>query len=182
MSVTITQLLHQWNEGNEQALEHLLPLIYDQLRAIAFRQLDHEQHVTLQPTELVHETFLRLTETHSQVFRDRVHFYGAVAELMRRILIDLARRRATAKRGATFVRVELQENSAAAPEVDFEALDQALDRLQELDVRQANVVKLRFFGGLNNLEVADALQVSEATVKRDWAVAKAWLLREISGR
>jgi len=182
MSSPITQLLKEWNLGNTQALDKLMPYVYDQLRLLALRQLNHESCITLQPTELVHETFLRLTENHSQQFRDRVHFYGASAELMRRILIDLSRRRSALKRGGTMLRIELHDDIAPAPsDFDFELVDQAIDRLAAIDPRQAQIVKLRFFGGLSTAEVAELLGVSEATVKRDWVHARAWLLRELSG-
>lgn len=183
MPHTITRLLQAWSHGNEHALEQLLPLVYDQLHALAARQLNNEQHVTLQPTELVHEAFLRMNRTHSQVFRDRVHFYGAAAELMRRVLIDLARKRAAGKRGSMMVRVELNEDSlVTGKELDVEELDRAIEKLGKLDARQAEVVKLRFFGGLSNPQVAECLDISEATVKRDWMVAKAWLMREMAGK
>lgn len=181
MPHTITQLLHEWSDGNEQALERLLPLVYNQLHALAARQLNNEHHVTLQPTELVNEAFLRLSGNHSQVFRNRMHFYGAAAELMRRVLIDLARRRGASKRGSTMMRVELNEDSlVTGHELDVEGLDRALEKLAKLDARQAEVVKLRFFGGLSIPQVAECLHISEATVKRDWLVAKAWLMREMS--
>ncbi len=179
MSTPITQLLQEWNSGNEQAFERLIPLVYDRLRAIAIRQLNQESDVTLQPTELVHEACLKLLENNSRSFRDRIHFYGACAEAMRRILIDLSRRRGTAKRGATLVRVALCETHLRQETtIDVEALDQALNKLAKLDPRQARIVHLRFFGGLSNPEVANLMQISESTVKRDWAVAKAWLMRE----
>lgn len=182
MPSPITQLLKEWNLGDTQALDRLMPYVYDQLRLLALRQLNHESSITLQPTELVHETFLRLTENHSQQFRDRVHFYGASSELMRRILIDLSRRRSSLKRGGTMLRVPLHDDIAPAPcEYDFELLDGIIDKLEAIDPRQAQIVKLRFFGGLTNIEVAELLQVSEATVKRDWVHARAWMLRELSG-
>ncbi len=182
MTSPITQLLQEWNLGDTQALDKLMPYVYDQLRSLALRQLHHEGSITLQPTELVHETFLRLTESHSQQFRDRIHFYGAAVEIMRRILVDLSRRRSTLKRGGTLLRIDLHDEIATATtDFDFELLDQAIDKLASLDARQAEIVKLRFFGGLTNAEVADLLHISEATVKRDWILARAWLLRELSG-
>lgn len=182
MSSTITQLLQEWKQGNEQALDRLIPLVYDQLRLIAIRQLNNEADITLQPTELVHEAFLRIMNSNAQSFRDRVHFYGAISELMKRILIDLSRRRAAAKRGATLLRVELHDNHLAHETgIDAEALDRAMRKLGALDPRQAQIVNLRFFGGLSNPEVAELMQISESTVKRDWAVAKAWLMRECGG-
>ena len=182
MSSPITQLLQEWNLGDTQALDRLIPYVYDRLRTLALRQVHQEGCITLQPTELVHETFLRLTENQTQQFRDSIHFYGAAAELMRRILIDLSRRRSTLKRGGTLLRIELHDEIAPAPnEFDFESIDQAMEKLAALDPRQAQIVKLRFFGGLTNPEVADLLHISETTVKRDWVHARAWLLRELSG-
>jgi RNA polymerase sigma factor (TIGR02999 family) len=182
MTSPITQLLKEWNLGDTQALDKLMPYVYDELRSIALRQVHHKKSITLQPTELVHETFLRLTESHSQQFRDRLHFYGAAVKIMRRILIDLWRRRSTLKRGGTFLRVDLHDEIASVnQDFDFELLDQAIEKLASLDARQANIVELRFFGGLTNAEVASLLNISEATVKRDWVLARAWLLRELSG-
>ncbi|HUQ94318.1 MAG TPA: ECF-type sigma factor [Bryobacteraceae bacterium] len=179
--MTITQILQDWNNGDPAALERLTPIVYDQLRQMASKQLRREQNVTLQPTELVHEAYLRLTESKTPSFRDRVHFYGAAAELMRRVLVDQSRRRAAAKRGATLVRVEMKDGAAiVVRDFEFDALDAALRNLAEFDARQARIVELRFFGGLSIAATADALGVSLVTVKRDWLVAKAWLLRELS--
>ncbi|MFN7936421.1 MAG: ECF-type sigma factor [Bryobacteraceae bacterium] len=182
MASTITELLRQWNDGDEAAFVSLLPLVYDQLHQIASRQLNNEQHVSLQPTELLNEMFVRLSETETPNFRNRAHFYGAMAELMRRILIDLARKRSALKRGSSAVRVALREDQRIGElDLDVEALDQAMDKLAAMDARLAEVVNLRFYVGLNSGQAADVLGVSEATVKRDWAIAKTWLLREMSG-
>lgn len=181
MTSTITRLLHEWNLGDPQALDRLVPYVYEHLRAIASRQMRNEHNITLQPTELVHEIFLRLSHTHSQQFRDRIHFYGAAAELMRRVLIDLARRRDSVRRGGALHRVELSEDLPAnGLQLDFERLDEAITTLGQLDARQAEIVRLRFFCGLTNPQVAQLLKVSEATVKREWHHARAYLLRELA--
>ncbi|MBS1828351.1 MAG: RNA polymerase subunit sigma-70 [Acidobacteria bacterium] len=138
--------------------------------------------MSLQPTELLNEMFLRLSETETPNFRNRAHFYGAMAELMRRILIDLARRRGAMKRGSAAVRVALREDqSIGEMDLDVEALDHALAKLAGIDSRLAEIVNLRFYVGLNSAQAAEVLGVSEATVKRDWSIAKTWLLREMSG-
>lgn len=179
MPAPITQLLQEWSTGNSEALELLMPLVYDRLRQMALRQLLSEHNVTLQPTELVHEVFLKLQNNQSQRFRDRIHFYGAAAQIMRRILIDLSRRRTTFKHGSGLRRVGMQEVHSAAPApLDVEALDRAIEKLRALDPRQAQIVHLRFFAGLSTPEVAQLLNTSESTIKREWAVAKAWLSRE----
>jgi len=183
MSSTITELLHRWDDTGPEALEALLPLVYDQLRALALRRMQAENgQVAMEPTELVHEVYLRLAARRHPAFKDRAHFYGVAASLMRQILVDLARRRNASKRGATVVHVELNEGAVAGkPGVDFEVLDRALERLSQQDPQQARVVELRFFGGLSIQETAAHLGISDATVKRDWVVAKAWLWREVRG-
>lgn len=182
MPSEITQQLLEWSAGDAAALERLMPLVYGQLRIIALRQLRREADVTLQPTELVHEAFLRLQQSHSPTFRNRAHFYGAVAEAMRRILIDLSRRRGTAKRAVTLVRLEKPGSyPAQGAETDIETLDRAVRKLAGFDPLQAQIVHLRFYAGLSNTEVAEALGISESTVKREWAIAKAWLIRECQG-
>jgi RNA polymerase sigma-70 factor, ECF subfamily len=180
MPATITRLLHDWSGGDAAALEKLIALVYDQLHQIAARQIRNEQQLTIQPTELIHEAFVRLTGSR-QEFRDRLHFYGAAAGLMRRILIDLARKSGTVRRGAGTLHVELPQEVAAEASIDFLVLDRALEKLEAFDPRQAQVVMLRFFGGLSYAEVAQLLDVSEPTAKRDWVVARAWLRREIFG-
>ena len=181
MSGTITHLLHRWNDDSPDAFETLLPLVYDQLKSLAARRMHGENNQSaLQPTELVHEVYLRLAATRHPAFRDRTHFYGVAASLMRRILVDLARRRNASKRGGTLVHIELDEATlTGANAVDFEVLDDALNQLALQDQQQARVVELRFFGGLSIPETAAHLSISDATVKRDWVVARAWLLREL---
>lgn len=179
----ITVLLREWSCGDASALERLVPLIYTDLRRIAEHQLrDESAHNTLQPTALINEAFLRLLDQHSLNWESRTHFFGAAAELMRRILVDYARRRGAEKRGAAFVRVDMMEAEGAGKQVslDFVAVDEALTHLAEVDKQLAHVVELRFFGGLSVDETARVLDVSPATIKRRWALAKAWLFRELT--
>jgi len=178
----VTQLLRAWNAGDPTAFPRLVPLVYEELRRVAAGQLREERSEhTLQPTALVHETYIRLVDVHSPNWQSRVHFFGAAAELMRRVLVDYSRRRTAQKRGATLVRVDISEvnEPVAERDLDFEALDEALSRLQVLDSRQARIVELRFFGGLSIEEAATVLQLSPATVKRELTLAKAWLFREL---
>jgi RNA polymerase sigma factor (TIGR02999 family) len=177
----VTQLLAEWRSGDESALERLMPLVYDELRARASRQLQHEQtgH-TLQTTALVHEAFLRLVGADIP-WADRAHFFRIAARAMRRVLVDHARGLQRAKRGADPVRIAVdpEQLEAGAPPVDVVALDEALERLAQKDPRRAQVVELHYFGGLNYDETAAAAGVSPATVDRDLRFAKAWLRREL---
>jgi len=183
---SITRLLLAWGEGDRQALDRLLPLVYAQLRRQARAQLARERGShTLQPTALVHEAFLRLVDQHSVRWQNRAQFFGVAAQLMRRILVDHARSRVAAKRGGQALRIpfdDAAEVAAHPAETDVLLLNQAMERLAELDERQAKVVELRYFGGLTVEEAAAFLDVSEVTVKRDWAMAKAWLYRELRGQ
>jgi RNA polymerase sigma factor (TIGR02999 family) len=176
----ITRLLEDWNRGEPDALERLIPAVYSEMRSLARRHLQMEQAVSLQPTELVHEVFFRIAAHRKPDFRNRAHFFGAIAEMMRRFLVDLARSRKAAKRGATMVRVELSEaEKVPANDLDLELVDVALNRLMELDPLQGKLVELRFFGGLTIEEAAAVMEISTATAKREWRLAKAWLLREL---
>ena len=184
-STNVTQLLREWNRGSSEALEKLIPIIYEELRARAARYLRRERpgH-TLQTTALVHEAYLRLAGAQDLPWQNRTHFFAIAATLMRRILVEHARKKAASKRGGADVRLTLDESLAMtdrAQGVDVIAVDEALDRLAAVDAQQARVVELRFFSGLSVEETAEALGVSPRTVKRDWAVAKAWLHRELSG-
>jgi RNA polymerase sigma factor (TIGR02999 family) len=178
----ITDLLIAWGDGGRGALDELLPLVYAELKRLATRYLRRESagH-TLQPTALVHEAYLRLVDQRRVRWRNRAHFYGIAAQIMRRILVDHARARHAGKRGAGWRRVPLvDENTAAgAPDVDVLALDEALRRLSAFDGRQERIVELRYFGGLTIDETADVVGVSTATVVREWTVAKAWLRAEL---
>jgi RNA polymerase sigma factor (TIGR02999 family) len=179
----ITRLLAQWRAGDQQALEALMPLVYQELRRIAGRSLQRERGShTLQPTALVHEAFLRLVDQRDVRWHNRAHFFAIAAQLIRRILVDHARRRSAAKRGAGADKVTLEHEIAVSPtrSVETLALDQALSRLMELEPQQARIVELRFFGGLTNEEVGEVLGVSSRTVMRDWNMARAWLFDELS--
>jgi RNA polymerase sigma factor (TIGR02999 family) len=183
----ITALLQSWKRGDQEALERLAPRVYAELRGIAARALAHERpgH-TLQSTALVHEAFLRLVDQRRVDWQSRGHFFGLAAHLMRRILVDHARRVGRAKRGGAAPRVSLDQageiaDATSANAVDVHLLDTALRKLETLDSTQGRIVELRFFGGLTIEETADFLGVSPMTVKRDWAVAKAFLYRELAG-
>jgi RNA polymerase sigma factor (TIGR02999 family) len=179
--VGVTRLLVQWADGDRQAMEDLLPLVYDELRRLAGSYLRRENpgH-TLQNTALVHEAYLRLVDQEVS-WQSRAHFFGIAAQMMRRILVDHARTKNAAKRGDGACRVTLDEAlvSTESRDVDVLALDQAMNKLAELDKQQSQIVELRFFGGLSIEDTAEILKISPATVKRDWAMAKAWLYREM---
>ena len=189
-SVDITGLLKAWGQGDQQALEQLMPLVYAQLRAQARRYMRGEHSgVTLQSTALVHEAYLRLINAQDVDWHDRVHFFALSAQIMRRILVDAARARSAAKRGGGAVRaehssaVDLDQIPTGDSHAAFTlcALDDALESLTRIDPRRAKVIELRFFGGLSVDETADVLQVSPQTVMRDWRLARAWLARELRG-
>ena len=176
-----TQLLVQWRDGDQEALQALIPLVYKELRLAAHRCLRAERaDHTLQSTELVHEAYMRLAGDRPLPTENRTHFVAVAAKLMRQILVDYARRRGAAKRGPQY-KVELDENLDLAQQqpVDVVALDDAMTRLAKRDAQQERIVELRFFGGLTVEETAAALEISPATVKRDWNMAKAWLMREM---
>ncbi len=179
----ITRLLADWSRGDKQALEKLTPIVYEELRRLAGRYLRQERHGhTLQSTALVHEAYLKLVGQHSIHWQNRAQFFGVAAQLIRRILVDYARNRHAAKRGANAPRLSLDEAIAMPGERDLDlvALDDALEGLAKLDPRQSRLVELRFFAGLTMEETAEVLNMSLATAKRDWTAAKAWLFREIS--
>ena len=179
----VTALLGDWSRGNQSALNQLLPLVYAELRRIAARQLRSERagH-TLQPTALVHEVFLRLVDQRDIDWRNRAHFFGVAARVMRRILVDHARSHNASKRGDGLPRVSIDEaKEVAGPDwIPVLALDQALNRLAAMDEDMARIVELRAFGGLTIEEAACVLNVSPSTAKREWRTAKAWLTRELS--
>jgi RNA polymerase sigma factor (TIGR02999 family) len=184
-SGTVTALLRAWGDGDDAALEQLTPLVEAELRRLARAYMARERRDhTLQATALVNEAFLRLTEARRVRWQDRAHFLGISARLMRRVLVDHARARGYRKRGGGAERVTLVEGLVASPEValDVVALDRALDTLAAVDVRKSRVVELRYFGGLSVEETAEALHVSPDTVKRDWRLAKLWLLHELEGK
>jgi RNA polymerase sigma factor (TIGR02999 family) len=185
----ITALLKAWGQGDRAALDELTPLVYDQLRKLAGHYLRKERagH-SLQTTALVHEAYLRLVRADEAGWNDRVHFFAVCANVMRRILVDHARKRAAAKRGGPLVAlggVDLDLDQLPAQEseraIELVALDEALTALAAIDARRARVIELRFFGGLSVEETAQALEVSPQTVMRDWKLARAWLTRELRG-
>jgi RNA polymerase sigma factor (TIGR02999 family) len=182
----VTGLLLAWGRGDQSAADRLVPAVYDELRRHAERAMRREgvEH-TLQATALVHESYLRLVDQRRVEWRNRAHFFAIASTVMRRILVDHARARLTAKRGGGAVPVSLAGAEPATPEgtdeADLLALHEALEKLAALDPDQARLVELRYFGGLTIEETAEALSVSPATVKREWAVARAWLRRELAG-
>lgn len=183
-SSEVTALLRAWGRGDEDALQKLMPLVYDQLHAAARRYMTGERagH-TLQTTALIHETYLRLVDIRHVEWQDRAHFLAVCAQLMRRILIDFARSRSYQKRGGAAPRANFEEKLVvtAEPDGNLVALDDALNRLAQFDERKSKVVELRFFGGLGVKETAEVMKVSADTVMRDWKLAKVWLLRELRG-
>ncbi len=186
----VTDLLHRWVAGENAALDRLLPVIYEELRSVARSLVRHESaDNTLQATGLVHETFMRLSRKQSGQWRTRGEFFAWAAKVMRHVLIDHARARRRAKRGGGAAHVCIDEHADAVAAdggdrdwLELMALDEALQRLERLDLQQAQVVELRFFGDLGVEETAEALGISAATVKRDWSTARLWLLRELKGR
>ena len=178
----VTQLLRAWSDGDQQALEQLLPLVDAELRRLARAYMYRERRDhTLQPTALINEAFIRLAGAQSIRWQDRAHFFGICARLMRRVLVDYARARGFQKRRPGAEKVPLNEVSIPVPElpVDIVALDLALDALAIKDERKSRVVELKFFAGLSTEEAAEVLRVSPDTVKRDWRMAKLWLLRQL---
>jgi RNA polymerase sigma factor (TIGR02999 family) len=181
----VTQLLQAWGAGDEGALEQLIPLVYNELHRLAQRYMNSERSGhPLQTTALVHEVYLRLVDIQNLDWQNRSHFYALCARLMRRILVDIARSQNYQKRGGQFAHIELEEAATVSAAVGAEvlAVDEALKELAKVDARKSEVVELRFFGGLTVDEIAATLKVSPETVMRDWKLAKAWLLRELSGK
>lgn len=181
----VTELLRAWSDGDDGALERLLPLVEVELRRLARGYMGRERRGhTLQTTALVNEAFLRLTDARRIRWQDRAHFLGISARLMRRVLVDHARARGYRKRGGDALRVTLDDALVATPTYptfDVLALDRALEALAEADGRKSRIIELRFFGGMSVEETAEVLHVSPDTVKRDWRLAKLWLLRELEG-
>ena len=179
----VTRMLIDWRNGDQAALENLMPLVYTELHRLAASHLRRQRpgH-TLQPTALVHEAYLRLVDEKNIDWQSRAHFYGMAAQMMRSILVDYARSRGAIKRGGGERKLSLSvvDRLAAEPELDLVALDDALKTLAEIDQRQSRIVELRFFGGLDIEETAEALQLSPATIKREWRMAKAWLYQELA--
>ena len=183
----ITRLLRDWQAGSTPALERLIPLVYDELHTLASRYLSRERRDhTLQPTALVNEAFIKLAGQREVDWQSRAHFFGIAAKLMRRILVDHARRDGRVKRGGGVTHLSLDDVDPPSPKVPVDAvdtclLDAALSRLEMMDPQQGRVVELRFFGGMTIEEAAEVMGLSPATIKREWAVARAWLYRELTG-
>jgi RNA polymerase sigma factor (TIGR02999 family) len=183
-SSPVTELLFRWREGDRQALEALMPLVYNELRRLANHYLRQERSDhTLQSTALVHEAYLRLAGQNPPQWQNRAHFFGIAAHIMRQILVEYARGRSTAKRGGSACRLSLDEALALPQQVDVDVveLDKALTGLAELDAQQSRIVELRFFAGLTIEDTSEVLGISPATVKRDWVAARAWLYRAMTG-
>jgi RNA polymerase sigma-70 factor, ECF subfamily len=184
-STEVTQLLTRWSGGDPNALEQLIPLVYDELRRLARSLLARERSDhTLQSTALVHEAYMRLIGHSAVHFENRAHFFAVAAQSMRRILVEHARKHNAAKRGGNHITLVLDEAIATPAEskVDVEALDNALSDLATLDPRQASIVEMRFFGGMSIDETAKVLDISPATVKREWTTARTWLFDKMSPR
>ena len=182
----VTGLLRQWSEGDKGVLDRLLPAVYDELHRMAARYLRRERvDHTLQPTALINEAYMRLVDQNSVTWENRAHFFGIAAQVMRRILVDHARRHQADKRGGSAIKVPIDEAPELAArqrqedELDLVALDTALTRLASLDPEQSKLVELRYFAGLTIEETAKVMSISPATAKRKWTIARAWLRREI---
>ena len=182
-SSEITQILQDWNGGDHEAKERLLPFVYDELKRQArfFMARERSNH-TLQPTALVHEAFLRLSEQSGVDWQNRSHFYGIASRLMRQILVDHARAHAAEKRGSSTIHFSIDDVQIPVEERagSILALDEVLERLAAFDERQAKIIEMRFFGGMSNQEIAEALDISERTVGREWQSARLWLYRELN--
>jgi RNA polymerase sigma factor (TIGR02999 family) len=179
----VTKLLKDWEKGDRTALDEMLPMVYSELKRLASYYLSQERtgH-TLQTTALVHEAYMRLVDQQNVNWRNRAHFLGIAAEMMRRILVNHARDRAAAKRGGGAKRISLSMVSdSEEPDMDLIALDQALTELATIDLRKSRIVELKFFGGLTTEETAEVMNISHATVEKDWKMARAWLYRAVSG-
>lgn len=179
----ITQILQDWNDGNENAKERLLPFVYDELKRQARILMSRERsNHTLQPTALVHEAFMRLAEQSGIDWQNRSHFYGIASRLMRQILVDHARLHAAEKRGNNPIHFSIDDLQIPVEQRadSILTLNEILDRLAEFDEQQAQIVEMRFFGGMTNNEIAEALEISERTVGREWQSAKLWLYRELN--
>ncbi len=180
----VTKLLEQWSGGDEAALERLMPLVHDELHRLAHQHMRRENpgHI-LQTSALINEAYLRLVDQPRIAWQDRAHFFGIAARLMRRILVDDARKRNSDKRGGSMIQVPLDEATATVEQqaANVTALDDALQKLEIIDARHGQIVELRFFGGLSIEETAKVLKVSPGTVMRDWTFARAWLRSEMSG-
>lgn len=179
----ITRILQEWNNGNEEAKEHLIPYVYDELKRQArFLMSSERGNHTLQPTALVHEAFLKLSRQAGIEWKNRNHFYGIVSRLMRQILVDHARLHAANKRGSSAIHFSVDDVQIPVEERadSILILNEILERLENLDEQQAKLVEMKFFGGMNNQEIAESMGISERTVGREWQAARLWLYRELN--
>lgn len=179
----ITRILHEWNDGNDNAIEELLPFVYDELKRQARLLMSRERfNHTLQPTALVHEAFLKLSKQTGIDWQNRRHFYGIASRLMRQVLVDHARLYATEKRGNRVIHFSVDDIEVPVEEraESILILNEILDRLAKFDEQQAKIVEMRFFGGMSNQEIAESLDISERTVGREWQAARLWLYRELN--
>lgn len=180
--IHVTLLLNQWQAGDKQALDNIIPLVYQELRQLATAQLNRNKKNSIQCTELVAEAYIRLIDTDNINWNDRNHFYSMAARTMRRVLVDKFRKNNADKRGNNQTLLTFKDDSENAQQqtLELDKLEDALTELEKLDSRQAEIVTLRFFGGLKSQEIAEVLSVSARTVRRDWSVAKLWLFREVN--
>jgi RNA polymerase sigma-70 factor, ECF subfamily len=181
MAEEVTRLLQEWGAGNESAFDKLMPIIYNELRRLASNFLHKERSESLQTTELVHEAFFKLTKQHSVNWQNRSHFFAIASQAMRRILIDAARERKAVKREAEKISLDNSPSIPVEVNENLLALDMALQELETFDATQSRIVELRYFGGLTIEETAEVLEISPATVKREWAIARTWLYQKING-
>lgn len=181
----VTDLLIGWSKGDRDALDAMVPLVYEELKKLAAAQLKRERHAqTLQTTALVHEAYSKLVDQRQVDWKNRAQFLGVAAEVMRRILLHHARKRLAAKRGGEAQRVSLSaadESASESQNIDLIALDKALQELSQFDQRKSKIVELKFFGGMTTPEISQVLQLSDATIEREWTLARAWLYRTVSG-
>ncbi len=183
-SQEITRFLVDWSNGNQSALENLMPIVYDELRRIAKRFIKQQNgNHTLQTTELIHEAYLKLIDNKEKEWHNRAHFFSVAAQAMRHILVDNARSKQRQKRSGAAYQITFDENAFVSKDISGEiiALHEALDNLGKFDERKVRVVEMKFFGGLTMKEIAEVLKISPETVKRDWGFSRTWLLRELSG-
>ncbi len=182
-SQEITRFLVDWSNGNQSALEELMPIVYEELRKIAKRYMNRQDgNHTLQTTELIHEAYLKLVENKEKQWNNRAHFFGVAAQAMRHILVDYARSKQRQKRGGAAHQITFDENAFLSKDSSgtIVALHEALENLGKLDERKVRVVEMKFFGGLTMEEIAEVLKISPETAKRDWGFSRTWLLRELS--
>ena len=182
-SSNVTLLLHQWHDkGDDQALDELVSLVYNELHSLAASQLKRDRKATIQCTELVSEAYIKLVGAQNIDYQNRTHFYSLAAKTMRRVLIERFRTKQALKRGSGVTLLTYQDelNSNSSQQLDLQQLDASLNELESLDPRQAEIVTLKFFGGLQNAEISQLMDISESTVKREWTMARMWLFKEIN--